>query len=669
MGLLQGYGTNMRNDSVGLFWQDLPSDGKRGAVTRVMPAISETGWLPPTSFPDFSNAPCIAVDTETYDPDLLDFGPGWARGVGHLIGVSIAAPGMGKWYFPIRHEVCSELNLDPEKVLLWLKHTLGNPKQPKIGANIMYDIGWLRQEGVIVRGQLYDVQAAEALLSESSKVSLDILGEKYLGEGKMTNLLYKWSSDFYGGAADGKQRANLYRCPPQLVGPYAESDADLPLRIIEKQWGLLEQEGLLPLFIMECKLIYLLVEMRFAGVSVDVKKASLLQDELTVQELARQKELDYAAGFSVNVNASESLARLFDKFALPYPKTTKGAPSFTKGFLEHHAHPIAQAIIEVRKYAKLRGTFVESYILDSHINGKVYGQFHLLRGDSDGTRSGRFSSSTPNLQNIPSRDDILAPMIRGLFIPDAGHKQWRKYDYSQIEYRFLAHYAVGELSDEVRRIFNADPNTDYHEMTRELIKRQVGVLLERKPTKTINFGLIYGMGVPKLAASLGLSSKQGKELFAAYHRGAPFAKATMEAASKEALTTGVITTMLGRKSRFDLWEPEGWGESEGVALPYHQAIQKWGKVRRAYAHKALNRRLQGSAADMMKYAMLKCWEDGVFDATGVPRLTVHDELDFSDTGHSDSAFEEMRRILENSLKLRVPVIADYEVGPDWGHVK
>jgi DNA polymerase I-like protein with 3'-5' exonuclease and polymerase domains len=304
----------------------------------------------------------------------------------------------------------------------------------------------------------------------------------------------------------------------------------------------------------------------------------------------------------------------------------------------------------------------------------VYGQFHLLRGDEGGTRSGRFSSSTPNLQNLPSRDDELAPLVRGLFIPDDGHKQWRKYDYSQIEYRFLIHFAVNGLhddsADEVRRIFNANPQTDYHDMTRDLVHRQTGQLLDRKPIKNINFGLIYGMGVDKLAGGLGLSVKEGKELFAAYHKGAPFAKATMDACSKEAMDFGTITTILGRKSRFDLWEPDSWGhDRENLALPYEQAILRYGKIRRAYTHKALNRRLQGSAADLMKVAMLQCWEEGIFDETGVPRLTVHDELDFSDPGGKDEAFRAMRHVLETAIPLRIPVKADCDIGPNWGNVK
>lgn len=658
----------MRVDSIGMFWEDVPTGGRGSKVVRVMPPIPDTGWLPPTYLPDLSRARVISIDCETYDPELLDHGPGWARGKGHIVGVSVGADGGGRWYFPIRHEVEPEHNWSPETVLAWLRDTLANPAQPKVGANLMYDVGWLRHEGVTVAGELVDVQYAEALLDERAEVALETLAQKYLGEGKESSLLYRWCADFYGGKPNSAQRANIYRSPPRLVGPYAESDADLPLRVAVAMYPHLVREGMIDLFRMECDLIPMLIDMRFAGVTVNIPRAEELRETLAEREKLEAAKLRNLVGFDVDINSAETLARAFDKVGLGYNKTAKGKPSFTKDFLKAVQHPVADHIREIRKLAKLRGTFVESYILNSHVDGRVFGQFHPLRGDEGGTRSGRFSSSTPNLQNLPSRDDELAPLVRGLFIPDPGHQQWRKYDYNQIEYRFLAHFAVGPMSDEIRSIFNADPNTDYHVMTQELVHRQTGQLLDRKPIKNINFGLIYGMGVDKLAGGLGLSVKAGKELFAAYHKGAPFAKATMEACSEEARDTGIITTILGRKSRFDLWEPQGWG-SEGMALPYEQAILKYGQIRRAYTHKALNRRLQGSAADMMKMAMWRCYKDGVFAETGIPRLTVHDELDFSDPGGKDAAFREMRNILENAMPLRIPIKANCDIGPDWGHVE
>lgn len=659
----------MRDDAFGLFWNDAPTTRERGAVVRPMPPIPDTGWLPPTEFPDLSAAPCIAIDTETYDPELLDNGPGWARGRGHIVGVSVAVPGRA-WYFPVRHEVEPEYNLDPAAVFAWLRHELARAHQPKVGANLIYDVGWLAEEGVVVAGELMDVQSAEALLNEAGEVNVDYLGQKYLGQGKETNLVYQWCADFYGGEPTGRQRANLYRTPPRLVGPYAERDAVVPLQVAGKQYPLLAAEGLLDVLRMENGLIKLLVAMRRAGVSVDLQRAEQLREQLIARQQEEQRKLDALAGCQVSVNAAATIARAFEAHGLKFPTTAKGAPSFKKDFLKNLHHPLAQQILEVRKLDKLRSTFVESYILNSHVNGKVHCQFHLLRGDDGGTRSGRLASSMPNLQNVPSRDPELAPLVRGMFIPDAGHKQWRRYDYSQIEYRFLVHFAEGPGADDARQQFNTNPDTDYHDFVIDMIKHMTGYQLDRKPAKNINFGLIYGMGIPKLLETLGLSKAEGQKLFAAYHEAIPYAKHTMDACSSQAESAGFIQTIMGRRSRFDLWEPKHTKPGQrAIALPLDRAIRQYGHVRRAHLHKALNRRLQGSAADMMKYSMWRAWEDGVFDYIGVPRLTVHDELDFSDAGGKEDGWAYLQHVLEKSMPLRIPVKADPEVGADWGSAK
>jgi len=674
----------MRKDALGLLWEET----RRPKIERVreMPPIPETGWRTPTSFPNLAPAKVICFDVETKDPELADFkdeygetvsgkGPGWGRGKGHVVGVSVGTEDGGRWYFPCRHEVEPETNCNPEFVFAWLRHELGRSHQPKVGANLLYDLGWLRQEGVHVAGELVDVQFAEALLDETARTSLDILGLKYLGEGKETSYLYEWLAGAYGGNATPESRKFIYKAPPRLVGPYAESDVDLPLRVIAKQYAELKAQGLLELFQMECALLPLLLEMRFAGVRVDIPKAEALRETLFHREAALQARLNSLAGYEVNVNAAASLAPALDALGIRYPFTAKtGQPSITKPFLEAlEGVELADVVGEIRNIGKLRGTFLESYILGSHVDGKVFCQFHPLRADEGGTRSGRFSSSTPNLQNIPSRDKELAPLMRGMFVPDVGHRRWVKFDYSQIEYRFLAHFATGPGSEELRAQYNADPRTDYHVHTQDMVQRMLRREIDRKPIKTINFGLIYGMGIPKLLASLGLSEAEGEAFFEAYHSAAPYAKATMDACSLEAERFGIISTIMGRRSRFDLWEPERFVNGERMqALPYWQAAQAYsGDLKRAMLHKALNRKLQGSAADMMKLAMLRCWQSGVFAVTGVPRLTVHDELDFSDPGgrEAEEGFREVKNIMETCMKLKIPVIADAEAGPDWGHVE
>lgn len=668
----------MRFDNVGLFWEDFPQTRGSRNVNRPMPPIPETGWSAPRDFPNLRNAPVISFDTETWDPELKKRGPGWGRKSGHIVGVSLAVPGH-RWYFPVRHEVSPEENMDAETVFRYLRDTMAG-NQPKIGANIIYDIGWLEEENITVNGQLHDVQYAEALLNESATVGLDDLAARYLGLSKETSVLYQWCSDFYGGSLHD-QRKNIYRSPPCLAGPYAEADASLPLDIFNHQYPELERQGLMRVYRMECDLIRLLVKMRKTGVNIDLPKAEETYSILGERMERQRKKLVDIAGFDVNVNAADSMAKLFNKIGVAYPTTTNKKnprPSFTADFLEKLDHPVGKVIRGYRKLAKVRGTFIKSYLIESNIDGRVYCQFHALRGDGDGTRSGRYSSSTPNLQNIPSRDKILGPLIRGLFIPDDGHRYWRRYDYSQIEYRCLVHFATGPGAEEARQQYINDPDTDYHEWTLDLVAPWVGWDVStpetrapfRKPIKNINFGLIYGMGVPKLTKSLGLSREQGKKVFEAYHKGVPFAKSTMDAFSESAEREGFISTILGRRSRFDLWEPanRNYGEDRSIGLPFKQAIRTYGDVKRAYLHKSLNRGLQGSAADIMKYAMWKCFTDGVFDATGIPKLTVHDELDFSDPGGRDDAFREMQHVMETALPLNIPVRADGDIGPNWGNL-
>lgn len=629
--------------------------------------------MAPRDFPNLSSAYKISLDTETYDPELTVSGPGWARGRGHIVGVSVGAQdrrgNIGGWYFPIRHEDTPEDNMDPETVLRWLRFAFGD-NRPKFGANLIYDLGWLAHEEVYVKGPLYDIQHAEALLEESKPVSLDACADRHLGEHKETSLLYQWCADFFGGKPNDRQRKNIYRSPPSLVGPYAEADATLPLRIIEKQWPILAQRGLGDLFSLECRLIPMLVAMRQAGVSIDIPFAEQLYDEMGQQQIIMLQELKEIIGFEVNVASGDDLKRAFDTHGLSYPLTEKGTASFTAPFLESVEHPIGKKIVEIRQRDKLRNVFIKSYLLDKHVDGKVFCSFNQLRGTEKGTRSGRLSSSDPNLQNIPSRT-ALGKRIRQAFVHDHGHVAWRKYDASQIEYRFLAHFAVGRGADEVRARYNEDPNVDYHNETQALIKRVLGLEMIRSHVKNVNFGGIYGLGEETLAFNLGLPLSEARAFLKQYHSALPYVKETMRATNNEVHQLGYITTFLGRRTYFDMWEPRSRGKSNVVALPYDQAVERWGtNIQRSYVNPALNRRLQGSAADFLKAGMVACWESGIYDVIGVPRLTVHDELDHSDPGGVDKEFLEMKHILQDALPgVRVPLIYDYEIGPNWGDVK
>lgn len=664
----------MRFDNIGLFWQDLPAVNVRGGRTLgPMPPIPETGWKPPTHFPNIIDAPWIALDCETFDPELDEHGPGWARGIGHIVGVSVATIN-GKWYFPMRHEVQKELNLDPELVLRYLRYSLSG-KQPKIGANITYDIGWLQQEGVIVNGPLYDVQFAEGLLDETVRVSLESIARRHLGVGKTVDLLKEWAQQYYG-TGEKNWRRDIYRCPPSLVGAYAEDDAALPYQVLMKQWPLLVSRGLLDLFEMECKLIRLLIAMRFKGISIDLPYAERLRDDFVARTAVAQKELDYIVGFNINVNSGAALASAFDKLGLRYYRTApternpEGNPSFTQDFLKTVKHPLVEHLLKVRALEKLKSTFIEGYMLNAHVNGKVYGSFHPMFGEEGGAKTGRFSSTDPNLQNIPTRTEE-GRVIRTAFIPDAGHRRFRSWDYSQIEYRMLMHFATGPGADDFRARYWADPKLDFHKMTGGMVKEFTGIELKRSYIKNVNFGIIYGVGIDHMAEMLGVPMSEARTLLGHYHTALPFAKATMRDVSAQVQRDGICYTILNRQTHFDKWESAEWGQG-GNPLPYRAALAEWGtNIMRAYTYKALNYKLQGSAADMMKKAMVDCWEAGVFDQIGVPRMTVHDELDFSDPGDTpDDGWAELKHIMENCIPgIRVPIRVDNTDGNNWGECK
>lgn len=653
---------------------------KKETALRVPPPIPETNWRPPTSFPNLSGAVTLSVDTETKDPQLLDFGPGWARGKGHIVGFSVGAVdrlgNRGKWYFPVRHELEPEYNLDPRQCFSWLKDQLETPHIPKVFANAMYDIGWLAEENVNVSGQIHDTEVAEALLNSDGFVGLDHLGLKYCNVGKDTGLLYEWLAKAYGGPANSSQRKNIYRSPPRLVGPYAEQDADLPLQVLEKQWPLMAAEELLELYKMECDSLPLLIAMRQTGVNIDLRGAEILYSDLAIEVSKLEEQLYQISGVRANVNSGADLAKLFDAVNVEYPRTDKGNPSFTKEWLTASQHPVSIIINTIREMEKIRGTFIKSYLLESNVNGRVHCQFHPLRGDEGGTITGRFSSSAPNLQNIPSRTE-LGKQIRKLFIPDYGHAAWTKKDYSQIEYRMLAHFAVGPMSDELRKSYIDDPKTDYHVIVQQNVKKLTNIDIPRKPIKNINFGLMYGQSEKGLAYKAGFNEQQAKDIMAAYHAGAPYVKPTMAAIADEVHQHGFTRTVLNRRTRFNMWEPKGFRKDDdgnrAIPLPFAQAASKYGSnIIRAGAYRGVNYKLQGSAADIIKNAMVKAWKAGIFNVTGVPKLQVHDELDFSVIDYSAQqveAYRELDNILETSTALKIPVKVESGYGPNWGVIE
>lgn len=632
----------MRLDSIGFFWED----SQNGSM--IKPAIKDIGWKRPIEFPNLSTVKQIGFDLETHDPNLHTSGAGWATRIGKVLGVSIATTDCA-WYFPINHAEQAHLNFDKEQAIRFFKDVFESDIQ-KIGANITYDIGWLRTLGVHVKEKIDDIIMAESVLYPGMTNDLDTIALRRGFGGKQTNELYDWLR-MYVGNQQKDMRKFIHLAPASYVGKYAEMDAVLPLLIYEQQQKELAKDSkLAQVYELERRLIPLLIKMRLYGTAVDYEEAHKLKNVL-LGDISKAENMIYKeVHFMPNVNSSRSMAEFFDKLGLQYGITENGNPSFTQDFLKSVEHPLVKEIIKIKQYKKIISTFIDGYIFNSSVNGKIYTTFNQLKIDENGAITGRFSSSKPNLQNIPSKGELGA-MVRNIFIPHGTKNKWRKYDYSQVEYRCFAHFAVGEGSDHLRQEYNENPKTDYHNKTHDLILAKSNLDLMRKIVKTVNFGMLYGLGVEALARNLNIPKQQAESIIKSYHTALPFVKSTMKFYCDYADKTGEIRTYLGRRTFFNEWERD-----------------MYGKFHRAGLYRSLNYLLQGSAADIMKIAMVTLYEEGVFDEVGYPMITVHDELDFTDTGYTDDGFDKVKYFMENSAKLSVPLIADCEIGTRWGNV-
>lgn len=606
-------------------------------------------------FPSLAGQGAIAFDVETYDPELKTRGPGAHRD-GFIAGVAVGTERGFRQYYPVAHE--EGPNLPKDQVFAYLRKELQTPV-PKIGANLIYDLGFLAEVDVFPTGPFYDVQVAEPLLDESAfSYSLEALAQKYLSVGKTDEELDKFLKEKFGRKSNVK--TDIWRAPPRIVGPYASGDVDLPIRIFALQQAELHKQDLWDLFVMESKLIPMLLAMRRRGVRVNIERTQEMYDRLTADQDRITQEIRRISGVELSPWDTASLAKVFDGLGLSYPMTPKTQkPSFTGSFLDEHPHPITDLVRQTRKLDKLRGTFLMGSILEGHTRGRIHCQFNQLKSDDGGAVSGRFSSSKPNLQFIPVRT-AEGKLIRSMFEPDEG-QDWYKFDYSQIEYRLVVHDAAQlklRGAQEVADIYCNDPDADFHQSIAEMTG------LERGPAKTVNFGILYGEGLPKLCAQLGLTMEQGQALMREYHRRAPFVKLLSDGAKAQANVTGIITTLLGRKRRFDVWCVRRSGKDTFINHRVPGAT-------RAFTHKSLNARVQGSAADVMKKSMVDVWESGVCDVLGVPQLTVHDELDGSvpRTAQGAEALREMQHIMENTVQLLVPLKVDGGTGPNWGAIK
>jgi DNA polymerase I-like protein with 3'-5' exonuclease and polymerase domains len=607
---------------------------------------AQTEWLPPEEFPDLSKHDEIAIDLETKDPDLIKMGSGSVTGRGDVTGIAVAVKGWSG-YYPIAHEGGG--NMDRKKVLKWFQAVL-NTDSIKIFHNAMYDVCWIRSLDLKINGKIIDTMIAAAIVDENQmRYDLNNCSRRYIGQGKDEAALYQAAKDW---GVDAK--AEMYKLPAMYVGAYAEKDAELTYELWQELKKEILHQDVQSIFELEIELFPCLVDMRFLGVRVDIENAHKLKQQLLEEEKGCLQKVKKESGVEVQIWAARSIAQVFEKLSLPFDRTEKtNSPSFTKNFLQNHPHPLVKQIARAREINKAHTTFIDTILKHNH-KGRIHAEINQLRGDNGGTVTGRFSYSNPNLQQIPARNKELGPRIRSLFIPEEGHT-WGCFDYSQQEPRLVVHYAALQNLygvDEVLEAYNQG-DADFHTIVADMAE------IPRSQAKTINLGLFYGMGKNKLQAELGISKEKSDELFRQYHNKVPFVKRLMDNVMQRAQSRGQIRTLLGRLCRFHLWEPNQFGIHK--ALPHEQAIQEHGPgIKRAYTYKALNRLIQGSAADMTKKAMIELYKEGI-----TPHIQVHDELDISVRDNADK----IKEIMEHAVSLEVPNKVDYESGPNWGTIK
>ena len=652
----------------------------------------------------------VAVDLETYDPNLKTHGSGAIIGKGKVCGIALAYDDK-KFYFPIAHKEDEgpASNLAPSLVWRSLnKKIFQNEKVKKVFHNAMYDVCWIRAvTGMMLKGPIYDTMIAASIIDENRpRYSLDSLAKDYLGESKYKGDLTDRALEEHGVS---DPMSNMHLLPHDLVKDYAEQDVNLTLQLWKKFEKIIKTPvntksknkiTLENIFDLETRLFPCLVEMRFKGVRVDEEKAKLLGGDLKKEQAKIIEAIKKETKISVDIWAADSIQPLLEQQKITDYKVTPktGRVSITKSYLESHPNKYLKMIAKARQLDKLFNTFVHGILKFVH-KGRIHAEINQIRSEKGGTVTGRFSMSNPNLQQIPSRSD-QGNKIRGLFLPEENHK-WASFDYSQQEPRLVVHYALKNGlhgADDMADEYNKNPNTDFHEIVAKMAK------ITRKQAKTINLGLFYGMGKTKLARSLELEDDEAKELFNQYHTKVPFVRKLSNGLQDFAEKNKNIFTLEDRFCRFDRWEPvnKEWNAEKGVfeiseykevegkkqivrssvpILKREEAENRYlaNKVRNqevndpncknfedyyrpAFTYKALNRLIQGSAADMTKKAMVLLFEAGI-----VPHIQIHDELCFSIKTEDEA--KKIKEIMENAIKLKVPNKVDYDSGPNWGTIK
>lgn len=639
--------------------------------------MSEPTWVPKNEYPNLSAASRISYDIETRDPNLLTMGPGALRKDGNIIGFSIATDGFSG-YYPIKHPGGNVEN--PDAAVRWLKDTLALPC-PKIGANLLYEKVWSKCEwGVEINGPCYDIQVIDALIDENHmSYKLDDVAVRWLGEHKVEDLLYRAGIEVLKlkppkstpdkpvdpiKAVISEVKGQLWRLHSKWVGEYGEADATLPLRILDKQLPVLKEQGLERVFEIETEVLHILYLMWMKGVRIDKEKAIKARDMLSAEYAQTKIKLFSMVGSDIDIWSNKNIAEACDKLGLAYPKTAKGAPSFQAEWLDYQEEKnvFFKTLLDARQLDRSGSVFIEDKILKMAVGDRIHPQFSQVKGERGGTVSGRFASSNPNCQQFPNRNKRLAKIVRGVIIPEED-SFFAAIDESAQEPRVTLHYAnisgcpgAGKFVEK----FLKEPRTDIHKLVASIAN------IDRDSAKTIGLGMTYGMGQKKLIEKLGLSKSEGYAVTGKYHEAMPYIKPLQDLVSNTADSRGYIRTILGRRCRFELFGPKQWQDGL-IPKKWDEALKEFGMpITRYFLHKALNRLIQGSSADMIKVTLVLLYRAGI-----IPHMTVHDENDFSFRTLEEclAARDIMTVDTGKFLGMTVPLVADMKIGKNWGETK
>jgi len=646
---------------------------------------------------DLNDIDTVAIDIETYDPNLKSKGSGAIRKDGFICGIAVATKN-DLAYFPLKH---SDTNISFDRInKIWKvlnEKIFQNENITKVFHNAMYDVCWIRAvTGMMIKGRIVDTMIAASVIDENRfKYSLDALSKDYLNEEKYKYDLQQKTLEWSGGTVKDPM-TNMHKLPASIVKEYAKQDVNLTYKL----WKLFnkkidevlytkddgEQKTCRQIFELETKLFLCLVDMKFKGVRIDVAKAILFGRHLKKRKDQIIKAIKNITTIHVDIWAAASIKKLLDHLCIKDYKVTPKSkmPQLPKDYLRKHNNKCLRMIAKAREYDKAVNTFIDGLLEYVH-EGRIHADINQIRSDTGGTVTGRFSMSNPNLQQIPAKGYIGSKM-RELFIPEDGCK-WGSFDYSQQEPRIVVHYAIKlglPGTESLQEEFDRD-DADFHQIVADMAN------ISRKQAKTINLGLFYGMGKIKLQRELGLDQKQAKKLFNEYHSRVPFVRQLSQELIAFAKENKLLFTLHDRFCRFDRWEttnkewnPETNRFNEVPLYTKEQAMEafkaemldkyKENKIdpnymdyferyyTPAFTYKALNRLIQGSAADMTKKAMVDLHEKGI-----IPHIQIHDELCISiDGGYMANIIQ---NVMEHAISLEVKNKVDFESGPNWGTIK